>query len=175
MNVENMSHEPLGGLSGAFRNSQLRKPTLNKEVFAFAGTFCRLEHLLSNGQTFLRIIVIWSILSILSYAYRRYRTQRRKDWKSGRWLWGSSRILSYISPPNGIAGGTYCRNEYRSQQLACEQKRFMHIANQIKRYRPRTLSAKRDTRIVKEEEVVVASTSFTTVVGRGILAHGGIA
>ena len=49
MAVEDMSHEPLGFLSGVFRNSQLRWPTVDKEAFAFVSTFRRLEYLLWNG------------------------------------------------------------------------------------------------------------------------------
>ena len=40
--VEDMSHEPLGFISGAFKRSQLRWPTVDKEVFAVVSTFRRL-------------------------------------------------------------------------------------------------------------------------------------
>jgi len=47
--VEDMSHEPLGFLSGTFRGSQLRWATVDKEGFAIVSTFRRLEYLLWYG------------------------------------------------------------------------------------------------------------------------------
>ena len=47
--VEDMSHEPLGFLSGTFRGSQQRWATTDKECFAIVSTFRRLEYLLWNG------------------------------------------------------------------------------------------------------------------------------
>ncbi|CAB1109830.1 unnamed protein product [Ectocarpus sp. CCAP 1310/34] len=47
--VEDMSHEPLGFLSGTFRGSQLRWATVDKEGFAIISTFRRLEYLLWGG------------------------------------------------------------------------------------------------------------------------------
>ena len=47
--VEEMSHEPLGFLSGTFRGSQLRWATVDKEGFAIISTFRRLEYLLWGG------------------------------------------------------------------------------------------------------------------------------
>ena len=47
--VEDMSHEPLGFLSGTFRGSQLRWATVDKGGFAIVSTFRRLEYLLWGG------------------------------------------------------------------------------------------------------------------------------
>ena len=47
--LENMSHEPLGFLSGSFKGSQLRWATVDKEGFAIVNTFRRLEYLLWGG------------------------------------------------------------------------------------------------------------------------------
>lgn len=47
--VQDMSHEPLGLLSGTFRGSQLRWATIDKEGFAIISTFRRLEYLLWGG------------------------------------------------------------------------------------------------------------------------------
>ena len=41
--LEIMSHEPLAFLSGSFKSSQLRWATVDKEGFAIANTFRRLE------------------------------------------------------------------------------------------------------------------------------------
>ena len=49
MALENMSHEPLGFLSGSFKGSQLRWATVDKEGFAIVNTFRRLEYLLWGG------------------------------------------------------------------------------------------------------------------------------
>eukprot|EP00752_Nemacystus_decipiens_P002231 g2116.t1 len=47
--VEDMSHEPVGFLSGTFRGSQQRWATIDKECVAIVSTFRRLEYLLWNG------------------------------------------------------------------------------------------------------------------------------
>ena len=47
--VEDMTHEPLGFLSGTFKGSQMRWATIDKEGFAIVSTFRRLEHFLWNG------------------------------------------------------------------------------------------------------------------------------
>ena len=47
--VEKMSHEPLGFLSGTFRGSQQRRATVDKEEFAIVSTFRLLENLLCGG------------------------------------------------------------------------------------------------------------------------------
>ena len=44
--VEKVSHEPLGFLSGTFRGSQQRWMTVDKEGFAIVSAFRRLEYLL---------------------------------------------------------------------------------------------------------------------------------
>lgn len=49
MELESMSHEPLGFLSGSFTGSQLRWATVDKEGFAIVNTFRRLEYLLWGG------------------------------------------------------------------------------------------------------------------------------
>ena len=49
MPVEEMSHEPMGFLSGAFKGPQLRWPTVDKEAFAVVSTFRRLAYLLWDG------------------------------------------------------------------------------------------------------------------------------
>jgi len=48
--VEDMSHEPLGFLSGSFRGSQLRWATVDKEGFAFVSTFRRLAYLFFDPE-----------------------------------------------------------------------------------------------------------------------------
>ena len=58
MALENMSHGPLGFLSGSFKGSQLRWATVDKEGFATVNTFRRLEYLLWVVFVFLRIILI---------------------------------------------------------------------------------------------------------------------
>ena len=45
VSVRDMTHEPLGFLSGAFKGSQQRWATVDKEGFAVVGTFKRLEYL----------------------------------------------------------------------------------------------------------------------------------
>ena len=47
--VENMSHEPLGFLSGTFRGSQQQWATVDKEGFTIVSTFRRLKYLLWGG------------------------------------------------------------------------------------------------------------------------------
>ena len=47
--VEDITHEPLGFLSGTFKGSQQRWATVYKEGFAMVSTFKRLEYLLRNG------------------------------------------------------------------------------------------------------------------------------
>ena len=47
--VEKMSHEPLGFLSGTFLGSQQRWATVDKKGFAIVSTFGRLEYLLWGG------------------------------------------------------------------------------------------------------------------------------
>ena len=47
--VEKMSHERVGFLSGTFRGSQQRWATVDKEGFVIVSTFRRLEHLLWGG------------------------------------------------------------------------------------------------------------------------------
>ena len=47
--VEKVSHEPIGILSGTFRGSQKRWTTVDKEGFAIVSTFRRLEYLLWGG------------------------------------------------------------------------------------------------------------------------------
>lgn len=84
MAVGDMSHKALGGLSCVFRNSQLRKPTVDKEGFAFLARFAGWSIFCGMTCTFLRVIGISRIFSILRSAYRRYRTQRRKYWKDRR-------------------------------------------------------------------------------------------
>ena len=49
MPVEEMSHEPPGFVSGAFKGSQLRWSTVDKEGFAIFSTFKRLDYLFWNG------------------------------------------------------------------------------------------------------------------------------
>ena len=44
--VEDMSHEPMGFLSGTFRGAQVRWATVDKEGYAIVSTFRRLEYLL---------------------------------------------------------------------------------------------------------------------------------
>ena len=51
VSVEEMHHEPLGFLSGVFKGSQLRWPTVDKEAFAVVSTFRRLAYLLWDGAT----------------------------------------------------------------------------------------------------------------------------
>ncbi|CAN0377070.1 unnamed protein product, partial [Discosporangium mesarthrocarpum] len=43
---EDMSHEPLGFLSGSFRGPQMRWATVDKEAFAIVSTYRRLEWVL---------------------------------------------------------------------------------------------------------------------------------
>ena len=43
-----MTHEPLAFLSGTFKGSQMRWATIDKEGFAIASTFRRLQHCLCN-------------------------------------------------------------------------------------------------------------------------------
>ena len=43
--VEEMSHEPLGFVSGAFKGSQLRWSTVDKEGFTIVSIFKRLDYL----------------------------------------------------------------------------------------------------------------------------------
>ncbi|CAM9635089.1 unnamed protein product, partial [Discosporangium mesarthrocarpum] len=47
--VEDMSHEPLGFLSGSFRGPQLGWATVGKEAFAIACAYRRLEWVLWRG------------------------------------------------------------------------------------------------------------------------------
>ena len=47
--VEKMSHEPLGFLSGTFRGSQQQCVTVDEEGFVIVSTFHRLEYLLWGG------------------------------------------------------------------------------------------------------------------------------
>ena len=47
--VGEMSHEPPGFVSGAFKGSQLRWSTVDKEGFAIVSTFKRLDYLFWNG------------------------------------------------------------------------------------------------------------------------------
>ena len=47
--VEDMSHEPMGILSGTFRGAQVRWATVDKEGYAIVSTFRRLEYLLWGG------------------------------------------------------------------------------------------------------------------------------
>ena len=47
--VEDMTHEPLGFLSGTFKGSQQRWATVDKESFAMVSTFKGLEYLSWNG------------------------------------------------------------------------------------------------------------------------------
>ena len=47
--VEKMSHEPLGFLSSPFRGSQQRWVTVDKEGFAIVSMFRRLKYLLWGG------------------------------------------------------------------------------------------------------------------------------
>ena len=49
VSVEDMTHEPLGFLSGTFKRSQQRWATVDKEGFAVVSTFKRLEYFLWNG------------------------------------------------------------------------------------------------------------------------------
>ena len=49
VSVEDITHEPLGFLSGTFKGSQQRWATVDKEGFAVVSTFKRLEYLLWNG------------------------------------------------------------------------------------------------------------------------------
>ena len=44
-----MRHEPLGFVSGAFKNAQLRWPIVDKEAFAIVSTCRRMEYLLWDG------------------------------------------------------------------------------------------------------------------------------
>ena len=47
--VEDMTHEPLGFLSGTFKGSQLRWATVDNKYFAMVSTSKRLEHFSWNG------------------------------------------------------------------------------------------------------------------------------
>ena len=47
--VEDMTHEPLGFVSGTFKGSHQRWATVDMEGFAMVTTFKRLEYLLWNG------------------------------------------------------------------------------------------------------------------------------
>ena len=46
--VEDITHEPLGFLSGTFKGSQQRWATVYKEGFAMVSTFKRLKYILWN-------------------------------------------------------------------------------------------------------------------------------
>ena len=47
--VEEMNHEPLGSVSGAFRGSQLNWPIVDKEGYAMVAAIKRLEYLMWFG------------------------------------------------------------------------------------------------------------------------------
>ena len=49
MPVAEMSHEPLGFVSGAFKNAQVRWPVIDKEAFAIISTCRRLQFLFWGG------------------------------------------------------------------------------------------------------------------------------
>ena len=49
--MENMTHEPLGFVSGSFKGAQLNWPTVEEEAFAVVSTFRRLAYLLWDGVT----------------------------------------------------------------------------------------------------------------------------
>ncbi len=48
--VEEMSHEPLGFVSGSFRGSQLNWPTMDKEGYAIVVAIKRLDYLMWAGE-----------------------------------------------------------------------------------------------------------------------------
>ena len=82
--VEDMTHEPLGFLSGVFRGSQLRWATVDKEGFALVSTFHRLEYLMWGG------VRIYTDHRNLAYIFNpeacvssvsKAATQRIENWK----------------------------------------------------------------------------------------------
>ena len=83
--VEDMTHEPLGFLSGTFRGAQQRWATVDKEGFAIVSTFKRLEYLLWNG------VHIYTDHRNLAYIFdpeacvssvAKTRAQRLDQWKA---------------------------------------------------------------------------------------------
>ena len=53
VSVEDMTHEPLGSLSGTFKGSQQRWATVDIEGFAVVSTFKRLEYLCGTACIFI--------------------------------------------------------------------------------------------------------------------------
>lgn len=109
--VEDMSHEPLGFLSGYFRGSQLRWATVDKEGYAIISTFRRLEYLLWSG------VHIHTDHRNLAYIFDPEacvssvpKTLRRSVWSTGRQYLDSTTIQFDTLPVNAIAGGGYCRD-----------------------------------------------------------------
>ena len=64
MPVAGMSHEPLGSVSGTFKNAQVRWPVIDKEAFAIISTCRRLEFLLWGG------FVVYCDNRNLAYVFR---------------------------------------------------------------------------------------------------------
>ena len=85
VSVEDMTHEPLGFLSGTFKESQQRWATVDKEGLAVMSTLKRLEYLLRNG------VQIYTDHRNLAYIFypdacvssvAKISTQRLNQWKA---------------------------------------------------------------------------------------------
>lgn len=116
--VEHMSHEPLGYVSGVFKNSQFNWPTVDKEGYAMVATFQRLEYLLWRGVSlfcdYCNLAYIFNLEEFKGMVVSKTTSQRLEHWRTylGQYRltivhipfadnnWGG--LLSRLRPKQGV-------------------------------------------------------------------------
>ena len=146
--VEKMSHESVGFLSGTFPGSQQRWGTVDKEGFAIVSTFRRLEYLLWGG------VRIYTDHRNLAYIFEpeacvssvpKTAAQRLENWKmmlaqydytimriSGeRNCWGISCLGGSISR-RWSCRLSRCSRAVRRMRLCCRRMQFVRYSSRLR-------------------------------------------
>ena len=150
--VEDMTHEPLGFLSGVFRGSQLRWATVDKEGYAIVSTFHRLEYLMWGG------VQIYTDHRNLAYIFHpeacvssvsKAATQRLENWKMV--------LCQYDYVIKHIAGERNCWGDLLSRWVKVPRGNIRSIA---------VFAGSEPDDIMPSKEVIHDDEALTTPVGR---------
>jgi len=175
MPVEDMSHEPLGFLSGTFRGSQQRWATIDKECFAIVSTFRRLEYLLWNGVRIhtdhRNLAYIFNPEACVS-SVAKTTAQRLDQWKAV--------LGQYDYAIEHIQGERNCWGDLLSRWVAVPSVRVRALAVYSPSEPDPALPSKEAIRDVQQASraslgsLAAPATSFVTESGRAFLDEEGL-
>ena len=173
--VEDMSHEPLGFLSGTFLGSQQRWATIDKECFAIVSTFRRLEYLLWNGVRIhtdhRNLAYIFNPEACVS-SVAKTTAQRCDQWKAV--------LGQYDNAIEHIQGERNCWGDLLSRWVAVPSVRVRALAVYSPSEPDTALPSKDAIRDVQQVSraslgsLATPVTSFTTESGRAFLDDEGL-